>query len=75
MVVTEAGPAAIPSWGVKGFARRMGVHPATVRRWIRRGLVHPWRVGGRWRFGMVHVVEVTRRETGGPDEIASPVGG
>lgn len=30
-----------------GAARRVGVSPPTIQRWIDRGLLAGWRVGGR----------------------------
>jgi excisionase family DNA binding protein len=33
----------------KQLARRLDVHVSTVRRWMRRGALAAYKIGGRWR--------------------------
>lgn len=45
----------------KAFAKRVGVHPKTVARWVQAGDIVPGRTpGGRYRFTEAHVALVLR---------------
>jgi excisionase family DNA binding protein len=46
----------------KELARLLGVHAATVRRWIREGVLTRWRVGGRVRARESEALALVRRD-------------
>ena len=57
---------------VAEVARRLRVHPVTLRKWLRAGKVRGVRLGGTKTGWRIPASEVTRLLTGRPLEDSSP---
>lgn len=44
-------------------AERLAVHPSTVARWVQRGVLPAWRVGGVIRIRWADVIQVAESGT------------
>ena len=50
-------------------SQRLGVHRSTVSRWVRRGLIPAWRIGGIVRINWIDVLELICRQNSGREEL------
>jgi len=44
-----------PFFTVKEAAQALKIHPATLRGWLRRGILHAAKLGGVWRISQTEL--------------------